>query len=103
MLGNKARIAKVTAKPGKAETEHVSGVLLPVWRIGSGKPRSLTERWDLSDTEKVCLCPRRPNTWPGQGHSILSATCSPHTHTSPPSICVTPRASTTDARDGEGM
>lgn len=55
------RVSTVRAKPGKAETEHVRGVLLPVWRIESGKPHGLTERWDLSDAEKVCLHQRRPN------------------------------------------
>ncbi len=61
-IENSARTATVTAKPGKAETEHVSCVLLPVWRtlVGSGKPHSLTVRWDLGDTERVCVHQKRP-------------------------------------------
>lgn len=47
------KTATVTAiKPWKAETEHVSGVLLPAWKslVLSGKPRSLTVRCDFCDT-----------------------------------------------------
>lgn len=47
---------------GKQKQEHVSGVLLPVWRtlVGSGKPQGLALRWDLDDTERVCHHQRRP-------------------------------------------
>ncbi|KAI4807431.1 hypothetical protein KUCAC02_027238, partial [Chaenocephalus aceratus] len=53
-----------------------------MWK-GSGNPRSLRERWDLSDTEKVCLC----QTYPTHGcrKDSLSAA---HTHTpSPSDLC----------------